>query len=141
MKLGAWLGAALVAGSLCGPAAQAETSSVLATAGFGLVGTSDRGYLATITVRSRFATGVTSAQDLVYEVHSCNLHSGQCQLSSQHVVPLSANAFTTRSNGTATLKTVWAGRPLVVRWERGGRGQFARAARPWRTPSPTTTRC
>jgi hypothetical protein len=112
------------------PHARAVPPAVLATAGFGLVGNAEHGYLATFTVRSGFATGAPATQELVYEVHTCQFDSLECQLSSQHVTALGDGAFVVRPDGTATLRTRWAGKPLIVRWVKGGGGRFP-------TSSPT----
>jgi hypothetical protein len=125
MKARATLVAIFLVLGIYTPGAQAASPAILAVAGFGLVGDAHHGYLANFTVRSGFTTSPASPLELVYEVHTCSFDSQECELTSQHVVPLGEGAFVSHADGTATLRTRWAKQPLVVRWQRGGQGHFA----------------
>jgi hypothetical protein len=104
--------------------AQATPAPFLAEAGFGVVGNAKYGYAVRFTVRRDFTTSTTRI-DLVSEVYRCSFSTLECDLVSEQVDALSVAALRTRTDGTATLRTDWAGKPLVIDWRHGGRNRGA----------------
>lgn len=99
--------------------ARATSTPFLAEAGFGVMGNAHVGYVLRFMVRRGFVTS-TSPIDLVSEVSRCSLTTGECELVAQQVDLLVEREFVARSDGSALLRTRWAGKPLVIEWKRGG---------------------
>lgn len=103
------------------PSAAAAEPAVVAKAGFGIVGDARHGYVAFFTVRRAF-TGAVTRLDMVSEVFDCSLATGDCPMVAQQIDVLPDRAFVDRPDLTATLSTTWAGKPLRIEWQRGGKG-------------------